>query len=1384
MALESNENKLGFIIEADLSEFKRQLADFDNRLIGMQANTQKTTDSMAGMFDKLGKLVGAYMSVGMLKNFAQQLINVRGQFQQLEIAFSTMLGSQEKANALMKELTETAAKTPFDMTSIAQGAKQLLAYGTASEEVNDTLVRLGNIASGLSIPLNDLVNLYGTTQVSGRVFAQDIRQFLGRGIPIVKELAKQFGVAESEVNELVSKGEVGFEHIRKALESMTNEGGLFFNLMEKQSASLTGQISNLEDAFTNMLNEIGKETQGALSGGISALSWAVENYKTLGKAVATITTTYGAYKSALIVSTAWERRAGIARLAHIKLIKMQTMAQSALNAVSKMNPYVALGAVIAGIVASVYMWSKNTNEQEKAQERLNKAMEQSNQRIKENADAQRESIAVIQDKTASIIKQVQAYNKLKQTEGSLKTYSIDELKAMSQEQIQGIIDQEQRSATKEEIDKLIADTNAKIDELKRRKESLEQGPQNQGTISAIITTESELNKLYEDRKVQKAQIVQFEKEEEEIRFNSLSDQEKLAELQGKIDALNEKREKAVKKLAELETDEAKSTTFAWETAHKSQTDALNAIDAQLSQYTKQVNAIKGVTIDEAKNYLYWEQKKKDATDAFHKSLPGTKEWNEAKANIETAEKEMEKWNIKAKQTRDNIKAIIDQWKELRKQTEQENELRGTAEFEKMRKSAEFDMTNKIEELTNNKNESLKQVGLTKEDKETINKSYDEAVAGIRKAFEVTTQNIDDEERDYLTRLNESITAYYKTNLENQIDDIKREAEAQIKDLEVKFGKDSAEYLENKDDIEKKRNAQIEDAEVQEKLKKEQEVLDIKVRQIELTKNVLGEERAELEIMDEKEASLERQLQLLLEQKHGWTEDEQAQIELIKLQLAEIRAQKDKVKKEIQDIRGTLADAFGNVGASLGQSDNGVMNGIGALFSQAGSSMNNYRGIQEKLNNGDKAGAYAQAVSGAVSGAMDMFNLLYGQAQKNKQALEAWDNAVRESAHKLTMLEIEEMGWRDTNIWGSANPMDKINKALEKQSKTSQATAESLEKLRTEGQVKTGTKKQIDVQTTLQATAIGAGIGASIGSMFGPIGLAIGTAAGALTGAIAGLIAGRKQVDVYDSLENQYGSIYDKDTLEINKRILADYDKMDEATKKLIDHTKELLEVQKENMEEFEGYIAEMTGDVSGALQSSLVDAFTDGNIYGAVDDFHDYVQKQMEDIISAKVFNSVFGDAIDQLSASLTDYGDDFAYNTQIEQRLASFQSQIGGLLGRYDMLMTAYQDAFEEGGYDLFRSQADVVQDALSGTIASMSEDTASKLNGNFMGLKLTAMEISANVGTLRSLASEAGEMMSRSLSHLNRIADNTAYCERLTRLDELADDIADIKRNGLAVR
>ena len=322
------------------------------RSLGESANAE--LQSMDGFMAKAAQTAAGLFAVDKIKDFVSQLALVRGEYQQLEVAFETMLGSKSKADALMGQLIDTAAKTPFEMSEVAEASKMLLAYGMEGSKVNETLIRLGDIAAGLSMPLKDLAFLYGTTMVQGRLYTQDLNQFLGRGIPLADELAKQFGKDKSEVKKLVEEGKIGFPEVQKAIEALTGEGSKFGGLMEKQSKTIKGQLSNIEDAWEQMMNEIGRSQEGNISGALDITGKLIENWRTIGKVVLSVVAIYGAYKAATMVAAVATRIAAAASESMAyqqKLAAMQGIALSEAQAGVAAASSMATGAFNALKVA-------------------------------------------------------------------------------------------------------------------------------------------------------------------------------------------------------------------------------------------------------------------------------------------------------------------------------------------------------------------------------------------------------------------------------------------------------------------------------------------------------------------------------------------------------------------------------------------------------------------------------------------------------------------------------------------------------------------------------------------------------------------------------------------------------------------------------------------------------------------------------------------------------------------------------------------------------------------------------------------------------------------------------------------------------------------------
>lgn len=349
----------------DLSDEYRSLKDAES----------ESTDIMEKM---RGSLASAAASIGLgfgLKEMGSKIMETRGEFQQMEMAFTTMLGSEEKAMTLMDEMTKLAATTPFDLKGVADGAKQLLAFGTDVSEVTDITKRLGDVAAGMSIPLNDVVYLYGTTVNKIKMDTMDLRQFMNRGIPIADYLAEEFGVAKSEVADLVKAGKVGATEFKNAIMAMTEAGGKFGGLMDAQSQTITGQMSNIQDSIDMMLNEMGKQQNSLINSGLNMTSMLMEHWTLVANAVLMASAAYGTYKGALMA--AWAIQKGMAIMKSVtaflglaKSVRSAAQAMELLNVAMSKNAIGAVAAIIAAAASSFFFFSDGVEEATEVSEKF------------------------------------------------------------------------------------------------------------------------------------------------------------------------------------------------------------------------------------------------------------------------------------------------------------------------------------------------------------------------------------------------------------------------------------------------------------------------------------------------------------------------------------------------------------------------------------------------------------------------------------------------------------------------------------------------------------------------------------------------------------------------------------------------------------------------------------------------------------------------------------------------------------------------------------------------------------------------------------------------------------------------------------------------------
>jgi hypothetical protein len=449
----------------------------------------KTIDDVISKIQNSFNIAIGGWSIG---KFVNQMMQVRGQFQQTEMAFKTMLQSEEKADALMKQLIRTAAVTPFGVEDVTEGAKQLLAFNVAAEDVNKTLIGLGDVAAGMGLNLKDLVMLYGTTIAKGKMDTMDLYQFLNRGIPIADEIAKVMGLdvtnAIKEVQKQIKAGKVTSDIFIQAMQSMTAEGSKFGGLMEAQSKTITGQISNIEDAIEQMFNDLGKSQEGIINAGLGVVSYLADNWKSVGNAVMVAATAYGSYKAVLMTVNALqvlntkvlrlavvEKRASAAAgitLSNAEAIaaaktKLLTVAQKGLTVALKetakatlLNPYVLLAAAITSVVVAIYSYVNRISSAEAAENALAKSLDNTNQKLDDRNQKLQDLIHIIQSVDSTDLQKQLAFDELSKLAPSITDVydSVDKLaKAdLSQlnQQLNELSDEKREESLKVQVEEL------------------------------------------------------------------------------------------------------------------------------------------------------------------------------------------------------------------------------------------------------------------------------------------------------------------------------------------------------------------------------------------------------------------------------------------------------------------------------------------------------------------------------------------------------------------------------------------------------------------------------------------------------------------------------------------------------------------------------------------------------------------------------------------------------------------------------------------------------------------------------------------------------------------------------------------------------------------
>ena len=354
-----------------LGEEYQKLSRLQAELLGKGIQLTHSNNYLAQSFGYIRNRVVYALTLGAVTNFTKQVYEIRGQYELLERSLGILINDMRKGTEMFNELNAMALKSPFTLMELATGAKQLLAYNFAEEEVVDTTRRLADISAALGVPMERLVYNLGQIKAQTALTARDARDFANAGLAIVPMLAqmyteeKRFGdeiVTTAQVFDMMSKKMVTYNDVMKVINKVTDEGGKFFDFQAKQADTLRVKMANLTLAWNNMLNEVGQDNQSVLELPLRGLKTLFENWRALVKVVKEVIFVFGAYKTAAMLVSLWNSRLAMMNTAEafIRLTKSVYEAKGAMaafNLVCKANPIGLIASAIAAAVGYFYLFN-------------------------------------------------------------------------------------------------------------------------------------------------------------------------------------------------------------------------------------------------------------------------------------------------------------------------------------------------------------------------------------------------------------------------------------------------------------------------------------------------------------------------------------------------------------------------------------------------------------------------------------------------------------------------------------------------------------------------------------------------------------------------------------------------------------------------------------------------------------------------------------------------------------------------------------------------------------------------------------------------------------------------------------------------------------------
>lgn len=1389
---------INLTVVIDNDEAIRKLRELQNVAKTTTSSVVKDSERMDASWQQMKNTLMSLTAGVSFAALAKQVVQIRGEVQQLEVAFETMLGSKEKADTLMSEIIDLAAKTPFGLQDVSNATKMLLAYGSTAEEVTGEIKMLGNIASGLSIPLNDLIYLYGTTRTQGRMFTMDLRQFMGRGIPLAEELAKQFGVTKDKVGELVTAGKVGFDDMAKALQAMSSEGGKFNNLMDKQSATISGQISNLEDAIYQMFNEIGRSSEGVISDLISGASWVVEHYQEVLNVLKYVIAAYGSYKAALILITAaqkamalWETTSAI--LAQTQALRRSTQAMILFNTAVKANPLGLLLSILSTVAMAIWDFSDGTEEAAKQMGALEKAA------YDEYIEVNR-LVGRLQDANTSENERNSILNKLKtvapsivdglkdeanmtaQLTANLKDYNAEQIKRIQLAALDDKVEEEMKKVAnarttqaQAQLDwsKFISDYQANkaagasqaIDVSGRYKSGdryitlRDRNEQNNEEVKKLLERLDAI--LMDDKTTDTYKALEIEKLfSGDIKLESING----FDINEAINALNQSMENVRK---------AETAFDAFVKEDKQLREIIGSVADNTKNDAEAIKTYAQAFTDAQEAYLSTQKElaKANADRAAGKSTISEKEYLDIKDRAELAKKEYQK-----------LGGVTS----TKEQTEKEKKAKEAAklalELQNKADQAEIDAMaegtdKKIAQIEHDYN--LRKQAIAKEQAELI------AVQGTP----LTT-----EQQSLFSTLNRDNANTYATQLEaaifGDVDAQGKVAIAKMKVDKAAWNEYLAEYgtfQERLKAITIKYNQAIADAQSEgekKTLEAERDAIlaEYEVQASDWAKELVDKTTEQLNTMigelqaqvDAKQAAFDA----LDSSDSQQAKDYQKEINILKAKIKELQEQLNKANKAVKDDNWAAAtQVFQNISQAAQEAAEGIeefdeglataLRGIANLSSTAINMIGAIKGVMTAFAEGakgiEKASAILAVVGAAIQAVSVLIDLFRGSDEVEQTMRQFKElNTELERFRKLAQIDSVEGTIFGKDAFGNFSNNLRVMRDASEELKATQ---------RSFGNIYESQMAYFEMLLA-QYQAIGDTVGEKV--IQGKIDelKAQGKSYQAVLGSfIVGGSGGKTLADLYPELFAG-GEVSLEGLRKLKESDL--WGKISQENRDLIDELIADWEYYEEATEAVTQYLSDIFGGLGQSISDSLLEAFKNGT--DAAEAMGDATGKVIEQLAKDIAHMTFIQPLLDEAEARSKIVQDQYSRGEITQEKYLELQKKNLDML---EEVLAAQQDDLNEFYENVGIDDSAPSQSVTQKGFQAMSQDTGDERNGRFTDIQGKVSGIHEAVQFMKSLGSQQLQSLTSIHATVADIRNDTTLIEQHTRvLSTMSQDLSDLKR------